>query len=332
MTRAHVVVPLDASHATAAAALVTVGVRRLRLAVPVLPAAWSDTAVVERLTRALAERGNGAALLVDGELAGFQAATLLDGHGSRWAYTPDIGHATAGIAAGGSLDVERTVERLYAALADGWVRAACVEHVVTVLADDAPALAAFGRLGFAPHVVDLVRDVSPLAGAVVPVGVTIRRASPADAAAVLELHAGLVRHLRASPVFLRTPSAPVLEIQRRRLEDPASATFVALADDQPIAYLRIGPSADDVATIVRDPGTASITAAYTTPSTRGRGVASALLDAALEWARESGYVRCAADHEVANGEAGRFWARHLAPVAISLARRLPPGNVPDVMP
>ncbi len=332
MTRAHAVVPLEASHATAAAALVTVGVRRLRQAVPVLPAAWSDTAVVERLTRALAERGDGVALLVDGELAGFQAATLLDGHGSRWAYTPDIGHATAGVAAGGSPDIERSVERLYAALADGWVRAACVEHVVTVLADDAPTLAAFGRLGFAPHVVDLVRDVSPLVGAVVPAGVTVRRAMPADAGAVLELHAGLVRHLRASPVFLRVPNPPVREIQRRRLEDPASATFVAFADDRPIAYLRIGPSADDVATIVRDPGTASITAAYTTPGDRGGGVASALLDAALEWARGSGYVRCAADHEAANGEAGRFWARYLVPVAISLSRRLPPGTVPEVMP
>ena len=92
-------VPLAAPHVRAAAALVTTGIARLRERVPVLPAAWTDERVVGRLVRALAERGNGVALVGDdGTLLGFQAATLLDGHGGRWAYTPDIAHATAGAA------------------------------------------------------------------------------------------------------------------------------------------------------------------------------------------------------------------------------------------
>ena len=107
---------------------------------------------------------------------------------------------------------------------------------------------------------------------------------------------------------------------------------MAIHEERPVAFLRIGPSADDVATIVRDPGTASITGAYTVPAHRGTGVASALLDAAVEWAREAGYVRCGVDHEAANGEASRFWARHATPVALSLARRLPPATVPGVVP
>ena len=216
--------------------------------------------------RALADRGNGVALVGDdGVLLGFQAATLLDGHGGRWAYTPDIAHATAGI-----LDTDRAVERLYSGLAERWVQEACVEHVVTVLADDDAALAAFGRLGFAPHVVDLVRDLGPVDGASVPEGGEVRRAVPGDAPAVLDLDAGLVRHLRAAPVFLRIPNAPALELQRRRIADPAGAVFVATVDDLPVAFLRIGPSADDVATVVRDKGTASITGAYTVPSSGAR--------------------------------------------------------------
>ncbi len=321
---------LEPSHAAAAAALVTAGTRRLRAAVPVLPASWTDDAVVARLIRALAERGNGMALLVDGELAGFQAATLIDGHGGRWAYTPDVGHSAPGARDGGSLDVDRIVDRCYAALAERWVREACVEHVVTVLADDAATLAAFARLGFAPHVVDLVRDLSPVDGAVIPAGFEVRRAYPADAPAILDLHGGLVRHLRASPVFLRIPNAPALELQRRRLADQATATFVAVSDGGAVAFLRIGPSADDVSTIVRDPGTASITSAFTLPGHRGSGIGSALMDAAVGWAREAGYVRCAVDHEAANGEASRFWARHATPVAVSLARRLPHATVPGV--
>jgi GNAT superfamily N-acetyltransferase len=319
-------VPLAAPHVPAAAALVTAGVARLRARVPVLPPAWADAAVVGRVLRALADRGNGLALLADdGALLGFQAATLIDGHGGRWAYTPDIAHATASI-----LDTDRAVERLYARLAERWVMEACVEHVVTVLADDAASLAAFGRLGFAPHVVDLVRDLGPVDGAALPEGGHVRRAVPGDAPALGELHAGLVGHLRAAPVFLRLPNAPALEMQRRRIADPAGAMFVATVDDRPVAFLRIGPSADDVATIVRDKGTASISNAYTVPELRGTGIGSALLAEAVAWARGARYVRCAVDHEAANGEASRFWSRHATPVAVSLARRLPPMTVPGV--
>jgi GNAT superfamily N-acetyltransferase len=319
-------VPLAAQHVPAAAALVTAGVARQRERVPVLPAAWADEEVVGRLIRALAERGNGLALVAeDGDVLGFQAATLLDGHGGRWAYTADVAHATAGV-----LDTDRAVERLYAGLAERWVQEACVEHVVTVLADDAAALAAFGRLGFAPHVVDLVRDLGRVDGASLPEGGEVRRAVPGDAPALGELHAGLVRHLRAAPVFLRIPNPPALEMLRRRIADPAGAVFVATLDDRQLAFLRIGPSADDVATIVRDAGTASISGAYTVPELRGTGVASALLAEAVDWARDAGFVRCAVDHEAANGEASRFWSRHATPVAISLARRLPPMTVPGV--
>ena len=316
--------PLDPDHAAAAAAIVTDGVRRLRASVPILPERWEDDAVVARLVAAVAQRGGGLAVSIDGQLVGFQAATLLDGHGGRWAYTADVSH---GVVAGTPGSVDRTIERLYSSLAERWVREASLEHVVSVLADDADTLAAFGRLGFAPHVVDLVRNLEPIAGSVLPDGVTIRRARPADAAAMLDLNTGLVRHLRSSPVFLRIPSAPVLELQRRELEATTSATFLAVRDDRPVAYLHIGPCADDVATIVRDASTASITGAFTARDQRGDGVGTVLLDAALEWAREQGYRRMAVDHEAANGEASRFWSRHATPVVMSLARRLPPGLV-----
>jgi GNAT superfamily N-acetyltransferase len=218
--------------------------------------------------------------------------------------------------------------RLYAELADGWIRSACVEHVVTVLADDEVALATYARLGFGHHVVDLVADLRPITAGSLPEDVTIRRAFPADAGKVMDLDAGLRRHLEASPVFLRLgPQAP-LEVHRRRLEDPAAATFVAEREGALVAFLRIGPCASDVATIVREAGTASVTAAFTRPEVRRSEVASHLLAAAVDWAHGEGYDRWAVDHESANGEAVRFWARHATPVAISLSRRLAPGTVP----
>jgi GNAT superfamily N-acetyltransferase len=313
-----VLAPFETAHVPATAALVAARVRALRATVPALPEAWSDEAAVARLIHGLALRGSGVVALRDGEPVGFQAATLIDGHGSRWAYTPDMGHVTVGDAGG------RLVEALYARISDGWVRDNCVEHVVTVLTDDAETIDTFARLGFGQTVVDLVRDLSPLDLVEADPGVAIRRAGPDDTAAIVALDQGFRRHVSAAPVFLRLgpPRAP--ELQRRELVDPAFATFLAEADGTPVAYLRIGPSASDVAAIVRDPGTASITGAYTVPERRGDGIATRLLAAALGWAREAGYVRGATDHESANGEAARFWARHFSPVAISMTRRLSP--------
>ena len=316
------VVPFGHAHVLPAARLVAAGVARLRRSVPALPDTWSDPAAVARVITGLVDRGAGLAVLDDGDLVAFQAAVLLDGHGGRWAYTPDFGHASPGPVG------PRLRERLYADLAAGWIRDACPEHVVTVLADDRPARATYAELGFGHVVVDLVRDVSPLEVDPLPGGVSIRRAVAPDASAVAELDAGLRRHLQASPVFLRLGAAPSPELHRRQIEDPAAATFLAERDGRAIAFLRIGPCATDVAAVVRDPETASITAAFTRPELRGGGIASALAAAAVVWARDAGYARCAVDHESANREAARFWSRHFAPVAISVARRLPPGTVP----
>lgn len=314
--------PLTSEHVPDAAALVANRVRMLRTSVPAVPAAWEDEAVVGRLLLELAARGIGCVALRDGTPMGFQAATLIDGHGARWAYTPDLGHAATGAIRG------RVVAALYRSLAEGWVRDACLEHVVTVFADDVETIEAFARLGFGRTVVDLVRDLSPVRGARFEPGVAIRRAAPADAATVHALDTGLRRHLVGSPVFLRLGPQRSPELQRHELADQATATFIAELEGRSAAFLRIGPCATDVATIVRDPATASITAAFTVPELRGDGVATALLAAARGWAREAGYARMAVDHESANGEAERFWARHFTPVAFGMTRRLAPRGGP----
>jgi len=321
MTRPHVpdvtLVALEPAHAAPAAALVAERVRALRETAAELPEAWADESTLARLISQLALRGSGVAALAGRRLVGFQAATLIDGHGGRWSYTPDFGHAASGGGAG------RTVEALYARLAEAWTREACLEHVVTTIAGDDETTRTLIRLGFGQAVIDLVRDLAPVRDVRPVPGLVVRRAGPADTAAVVELDGALRRHLAASPIFLRVGPARPPELQRRQLADPAEATFLAEADGRAVSSLRIGPSADDVATIVRDPGTASITSAYTVPDRRGDGVATLLLDAALAWARDAGYVRAAVDHESANGEAFRFWSRHFTPVAVSLARRLP---------
>jgi len=313
------IVALEARHIADAARLVADDVVALRQTLPVLPDAWEDPATIAQAVARLVERGAGLAVEDDGELVAFQAAITLDGHGGRWAYTPDIGHAAPGPLG------TRLRERLYAELAPAWLRAACPEHAITIHALDVEVQAVMARLGFGQYVIDLVGRLDPLDPGPLPDGVVVRRAGPPDAVAVAELDGALRRHLAASPVFLRPGPALSPEVTRRELDDPGVATLLAERDGRAVGHLRIGPCAGDVAMVVRDPSTASVTAAFTREERRGTGIATHLLDAALAWARDAGYARWAVDHESANREAGRFWARHATPAAVSMSRRLPPG-------
>jgi GNAT superfamily N-acetyltransferase len=315
------IVPFGPQHLDAAAQLVADEVVALRDAVPVLPDVWEDPETVAPALQRLVERGAGLAVEDDGELVAFQAAMTLDGHGGRWAYTPDIAHAAVGRHA------QRLRETLYAQLAPGWLRAACPEHAITIPAHDTATQATMARLGFGEYVIDLVGPLDPLVVGPLPEGVTIRRAVVADAVAVAELEGALVRHLQASPIFLRAGAAPSPEVERKLLADEDTATIIAERDGQAVSYVRIGPCAQDVAMLVRDLSTASVTRAFTREELRGTGLATHVLDAAITWAREAGYARWAVDHESANREAGRFWSRHAIPAAVSMSRRLPSGLV-----
>jgi GNAT superfamily N-acetyltransferase len=89
-----------------------------------------------------------------------------------------------------------------------------------------------------------------------------------------------------------------------------------------VEIMLVGPASEDAARIVRDERTASISGAFVRPEHRRAGVADALLDAAVSWARDGGYERLAVDFETASLLATRFWTRHFRPVTYSLCRRL----------
>jgi GNAT superfamily N-acetyltransferase len=309
-------VPFARHHVPAAAELVAARIRQERAGNAFLPSAHADAASHVAILESLVDNGSGVAAIRAGRLIGFQAAWLWGEGDERRAWSPDTGHA---VAAGET----RVGEALYAHLAAGWVSGGCLEHAVTVLAHETALAEAYVRLEFGMRVVDLVRDLAPVATRFDP-SIAIRRADARDAGTILALEEGLRRHLAAAPTFHPWPPRP-LDEQERRLADVTRATLLAEdAAGTPVAYLRIGPSSTDVAMVVRDPGTASITGAFTVPERRGEDVATGLLDRALAWARENGYVRCAVDHESANLEATRFWSRHFTPAAFSFVRRVSP--------
>lgn len=284
---------------------------------PLLPRRWSSPADHEPGLASLARDGVGVALRHRARLTGYLAGWEIDAprRGRRWAYAPEWGWAAVGA---GRSPRRTIIQELYSAAAQRWVADGFRTHIVSVLADDRTGLATWSWLGFGRTTMDGIRDLAPI-GRTVP-GVSIRRGDPEDAGTLAELEEGLRAHLAGTPVFFSLGPPRPAEQLRQRLADPNAAALLAERQGRVVAYMLVGPASDDAATVIRDAGTASITGAFTRPEDRRGGVAEALLDAAVSWARDQGYDRIAVDFETANLLATRFWTRHFAPVSFSLER------------
>jgi GNAT superfamily N-acetyltransferase len=140
----------------------------------------------------------------------------------------------------------------------------------------------------------------------------------------LALDRGLRRHLVEAPTFLVLAQPQDPDAIAARLAERGTATFLAERAGEAVAFLRVGPTGDDVATLVRDPATLGIDAAFTRTADRDLGTAAALLGAAAGWAREQGARRLGVDFESANVLGARFWRRWFTPVVASCVRRLDP--------
>jgi GNAT superfamily N-acetyltransferase len=308
------VVPLQVRHLPGATALACRRYRALRETVPSLPPRYEDPQVVLPMLRDLATGAPGVAAVRGGRLVGFLAAFLLPGfRGKRATYSPEWANAAEGA------ETRRMYETMYTSLAAHWVSDGALTHLIGALAHDRATLEAWHWLGFGMLAADAVRDLSPLPHPAAEV--ETRRAGQQDAEVCMPLQAALQRHLASSPTYLFTEGDDGSSYTGW-LADPAHALWLAYQDGKAVAYLRIEPANEDACTLIRDPGTASITGAYTMPQARGGGIGSALLDRALGWAREEGYVRCAVDFEPMNVLAARFWLRHFRPVCYALARQI----------
>ena len=95
---------------------------------------------------------------------------------------------------------------------------------------------------------------------------------------------------------------------------------MAYWNDEPVAFMRLGPADDDVCTIIYDEKTTSIYAAFTKEKVRRGGIGTILLDHALKSARASGYERCAVPFEPMNLIGTRFWLKYFKPVCFSVLR------------
>ena len=209
---------------------------------------------------------------------------------------------------------------MYAHLSSRWVADGRVNHLVTTLPGDSEAIDSLFWNGFGLAAVDAIRDLKPVHKP--ESDAVIRRATPKDADAVQGLSTELRQHLAAAPVFLFPEDERGRVFYEHLLKDSSNAIWLAFCGGKAVGCIGLAPASYCAACIIRDGRTASITRAFTKEHLRGRGVGSALLNTALEWARSAGYERCAVDFEPANISGARFWLRHFLPICHTMIRHV----------
>lgn len=302
-------------HIEAAARLVSARYRELLAKVPFLPAKYAEEATLGGLLADLLRSGSGAVAICDGTISGFLAAwDRLSIAGRQSAFCPEWASGASGE------NGRRVIEALYTELAPHWRANGCHSHWISLLADDLTAREHWHWLGFGMVAADAVRRLEPLPRS--STRASVRAAGPKDLDAVMQLNESLLRHLAGSPVYLSVDSLPTADDYQALWAEGHGSVWLAEEGHRAMAFLAIGPAVQDACTIIRDDGTASILSAYTAESQRGGGIATALLNRALEWARARGFSRCAVDFEPMNPWARRFWMRHFEPVAYTVVRHL----------
>jgi GNAT superfamily N-acetyltransferase len=309
------IVPLENKHLKDAAALACTRYRTLRERVPLLPSRYEDAGAILPMLRGFAERSPGVAALRGGRLVGFLVGRVIPAfRGKRSVFSPEWAN-------GADLeDSRRIYQEMYARLSARWVADGCFVHLVSLLAHDRAGIDGWQWLGFGWIAADAVRGLEPARGP--SADVDIRRGSLADIEQAMALTEALQRHLAAAPTFLAYTEECNREFHEEWLGNPAKAFWLAYHGAEAVACMRLGPASLDACTIIRDEKTASITSAFTEERVRGRGIAAALLNRSLDWARSEGYERCAVDFEPMNVLAARFWMRHFQPVCYSLVRHV----------
>jgi GNAT superfamily N-acetyltransferase len=307
------IVPLKEEHIEDAARLVGDRYQQLCLQVPDLPQRYSNIGnLLPLLLNILKATGNGVAAIRNRRLVGFLTGwQMLTFRGQRSIYSPEWANAAD------MEDSAHIYQEMYTHLSSTWLAEKYLAHYISLFPNDIHGLQAWNWLGFGMFAIDALRSVEPIR--VDNVDAIIRRADIQDIEQVIALHDDLWSYIKGPPVFLLNEKRDRHYFQEW-LQAPDKVVWLACTKDEPVAFMRLGPADDDVCTIIVDEKTTSIYSAFTKEKVRRGGIASALLAHALDFARLSGYQRCAVPFEPMNPLGTRFWLEYFKPVCFSILR------------
>ena len=306
-------VPLSEKYLEDAAVLVSNRYRRLCEKEPHLPHRYAETDnILPLLQNIMTTSGVGVATIRGDRLVGFLTGWQIPSfRGKRSTYSPEWANAAD------LEDSARIYEEMYSHLSAIWLADKYIAHYISLFPNDANALKAWNWMGFGMFAIDALRGLEPVGGG--SVNLQIRQAEPRDIETVIELQDALWQYMKGSPIFLLSEKRDRTYYEEW-LKNPNKVVWLAYSNDEPVAFMRLGPADNDVCTIIIDEQTTSIYAAFTKEKVRSEGNATALLDHALRSARESGYERCAVPFEPMNLLGSRFWLKYFKPVCYSILR------------
>jgi GNAT superfamily N-acetyltransferase len=139
-------------------------------------------------------------------------------------------------------------------------------------------------------------------------GVTVRAATMADLAVVVELRLALLREHAQNPIYRRLrPDAPAraTRLFAAQLRCEREVTFLAESDGVALGVLRCVASAGLPLLFPAKHG--YISSVYVVPSARRHGVLRALFTSAIGWCREHGLREARLHNTVENETANAVW-------------------------
>ena len=320
------IAPFSEQHLDGATELLAARHRADRARAPELPVPFEDAAAARPLVEAelRAWGTSGVVALRGGRTVGYLLGSLVlpaPTAGEALTMRPrSVRSGYAGHAVDPAEDGE-VYRALYAAAAPRWLTAGCFAHYVLVPAADRQALDAWFSLGFGQQMARAVRDTGPVAGRAAAAGIEIHRGGPEDIEVVMRLVERLSRYHAEPPIFL--PYLPETAAGQRAhheelLAGPANVYWLAYRGGHAAGMQVFVPPQPAMVTPERS---IHLHEAYTEAAERGGGVAGALLDHAMAWARQAGYERCTVSWMTTNLLATRFWLRSgFRPLSYRLAR------------
>ncbi len=296
--------------------------KNLRQVVACIPASLEEPQpVIDRLDY-LTNQCPAVMALDNGQLVGYLAAWLIEDfrHTRRKAaYSPEWGHAAL------PGQEHRVYRALYRIAADRWTASGCQVHAITLLASDHLAEKTWFWNGFGLVVVDAVRPSTHWA---FHPRVLSESAKPLRAiflsCAFWMTSTGAITlvHLFTCPLA----QAGMQPIWTHFWPIPHNSVWLALDGNDPAGFICFSTKHQDSVEILEADSIISITGAYVRPAYRGRGIATHLVDRALQDYARQGFTCCSVDFESANPEAASFWPRYFEPVCYSLMR------IPEYLP
>ncbi len=318
------IIPMEKAHLPEMAIMVAARVKRQRRAVPMLDNRLESPEALLPQLEMLVQHGSGCVAQENGKLAGFMGGWLLtEFMGTQnGVVVPEAGFGAD------STDPVRTIQlfrALYAETCRLWCAGGWVNHAFCTYQEEREFRDFLVYQGFGGVCFDCVRPALPL-NLSIPRELRIREVCLEEAGTLqawLELSNLHTGYMRAAPICLGSADERIAvselvswlgkEHHCAWIAEPASG-------GQAIAYLQIEPETVGTSMLVHEPGNLAVTGAFTRPESRGEGVATFLLDAALKKAEQLGMERVSVDFETRNTPAMSFWTRHFTPFAYSLLR------------